>query len=259
MELQRDRVSGALVQPAPLWKYRDTEIPGHTPSSATDRAIARARVPPRGRLSPHRQAHSSALSITSRKHRPIYPAALKPGRYSPPVHKPPPLLSPHRTARFIRWAVLMLEWLAALLFADAPADRRRIRQRCGLISFTWAHRLLRALVIVRTVQLGNVRARPGPPPRNAAPAGFHRRIRRAATARATFGARARKALHARTTLERIRRLLAAFSDIDGFTRRYMLARARRRLTRLCAITMLAPPAEAVRALAVSALTRADTS
>jgi len=175
------------------------------------------------------------------------------------MHKPPPLLNPHRTARVIRWAVLMLEWLAALLFADAPANRRRIRQRYGLITFSWAYRLLRAIVTVRAVQLAGLRRRLSPAPRNTAPAGFRRRIRRAPSARVIFGARARKALSARNTLERIRRLIAAFSDIDGFTRRYMLARAVRRLTRLCAIVMLAPPAAAVRSLAAPSLTSADTS
>lgn len=153
----------------------------------------------------------------------------------------------------------MLEWLAALLFADAPANRRRIRQRYGLISFTWAYRLLRALVVVRAVQLAGVRGRTGPPPRNAAPNGFHRRIRRVASARATFGSRARKALSASNTLKRIRRLIAAFSDIDGFARRYMLARALKRLTRLCAIVMTTPPADAVRGLAAPVLASADTS
>ena len=176
------------------------------------------------------------------------------------MKKPPPLLNPHRTARVVRWAVLMLAWLAALLFAGAPhANRRHIRQRYGFASFAWAYRLLRALVMIRAVQLTGLRARPGPPPRNAAPAGFHRRTVRAASMRATFGARARKALRARTTLERIQRLIAAFSDIDGFTRRYMVARALRRLTKLCAIVMLAPPAHAVRTLAAPALSVADTS
>ncbi len=64
--------------------------------------------------------------------------------------------------------------------------------------------------------------------------------------RAVFGARARKALRARNTLERIQRLIAAFSDIDGFTRRYMVVRALKRLTKLSAIIMIAPPAELVR-------------
>jgi len=175
------------------------------------------------------------------------------------VHKPPPLLSPHRTARFIRWAVLMLEWLAALLFADARASRRRIRQRYGLISFAWAYRLLRALVIIRAVQLTGLRARAGPRPRNGAPAGFRRRVNRNAVMRATFGARARKALNACNTLGRIQRLIAAFSDLDGFTRRYMVPRALKRLSKLCAIIMIAPPAEATRLRAMPAPCGADTS
>jgi hypothetical protein len=66
--------------------------------------------------------------------------------------------------------------------------------------------------------------------------------------RATAGARFRKALKARDARERMRRLVEAISDIDGFVRRYLVGRALRRLTRLDAVVMLAPPADAVQSL-----------
>ena len=152
----------------------------------------------------------------------------------------------------------MLGWIAAHVFSNAQLPSRRVRQRYRFISLGWAYRLVRALVIVRAVHLTSA-ARVRAPSRNAAPAGFRRRIHRAAKMRATFGARARKALTAREPKERLRLLVVALSDIDGFARRYMVPRALRRLTKLCAILMLAPPAHAVRSLAAPALSGPDTS
>lgn len=176
------------------------------------------------------------------------------------MQKPQPLLSPRTTARIIRWALVTLGWIAAHVFANAPPpSRRRIRQRYRFASLGWAYRLVRALVIVRAVELTSIKERPSAPARNAAPAGFRRRVHRAAKMRATFGARARKALTAREPRERLRLLLAALRDIDGFARRYMVPRALRRLTKLYAIVMVAPPAQSVCSLAAPALTCADTS
>lgn len=161
----------------------------------------------------------------------------------------------------MRWAVLLLAWLATHLLNDTPPPgRRRIRQRYKFASLGWAYRLLRALVIVRSVQLTGIRSRRPRTARNAAPAGFRRRItRRNPSLRAIFGARARKALRAKTLHTRIQRLAAAFSDVDGFTRRYIVSRAQSGLTKLYAIIIHAPPADAVRTLATPALSAADTS
>jgi len=77
--------------------------------------------------------------------------------------------------------------------------------------------------------------------------------------RAILGSRLRKALAAPTAHGRIGRLIAAFRDLDGFARRYLLPRAIRRLTKLHAIVMCAPPVDAVRTLSAPALATADTS
>lgn len=161
----------------------------------------------------------------------------------------------------MRWAVLLLAWLATHLFNDTPPPgRRRIRQRYNFASLGWVYRLLRALVIVRSVQLTGIRSRLRRTARDAAPAGFRRRIgRRNPSMRTIFGARARKALHAKSLHQRIQRLAVAFSDIDAFTRRYIAPRARSGLSKLYAIIPHAPPADAVRVLATPALSASDTS
>lgn len=156
----------------------------------------------------------------------------------------------------------MLEWLAAFIFCNAfETKERRIRQRSGRVALGWAYRLLRAMVIVRALALAGVarRPRPRPLPRNTAPAGFRRRVGRSHFVRAGFGRRAHKALRARDAFERIRLLIAAFKNLDSFARRYVVARMRRGLTRIDAIVMHAPPAEAVRALAAPTPAFADTS
>jgi hypothetical protein len=173
---------------------------------------------------------------------------------------PGPLLNPHRFARIVTWAKTMLAWLAMALFADdAPIHRRRIRQRYRFASLQTIERLVRALALIRTIEITRIRKRPRPPLRNAAPAGFRRRMRRSGLMRATAGARFRKALKARDARERMRRLVEALSDIDGFVRRYLVGRALRRLTRLDAVVMLAPPADAVRSLFAPEPRGADSS
>jgi len=142
----------------------------------------------------------------------------------------------------------MLAWVALILCSpDAYAGRRRIRQRYRFLSLGRIASLVHALILIRAVEITKIKERRRPT-RNAAPAGFRRRINRAARMRAAIGARLRKALKIRDTSERIRLLLAALADIDGFARRYLVPRALRRLTKLCAIIMSAPPADAVASL-----------
>jgi hypothetical protein len=172
-----------------------------------------------------------------------------------------PTLNRHRFARLIRWALTLLAWLALVLFSEtARVNRRRIRRRYGFVSLVWIERLVRALAIIRAVEIAGISERRRPPARNAAPAGFRRRIeRRNASLRTMVGARFSSALKHRDPAERIRRLMAALADIDAFVRRYLVKRLLRRLTKLCAIVMFAPPAAAVTFLAAPPAEFADTS
>jgi hypothetical protein len=169
-------------------------------------------------------------------------------------------LKPHRIARIVLWAQAMLAWLTTIFLADgAPADRRRIRQRYGFASLDWAERLLRSLAIIRAVEITGVSKRSRPPLRNAAPAGFRRRVARGGIARAIAGVRFRKALKARDPQTRLQLLLAAFADIDAFARRYLVRRVLRRLTKLHAVIPFAPPSAAILSLAAFEPTNADSS
>ena len=172
---------------------------------------------------------------------------------------PPPLLNPNRTARLISWAVTMLRWIALVLFSDTVAPRRHGRQRYRFVSLFWLKKLLYSLAIVRAVQMAGVTRTPPRRVRNAAPSGFRRRVNRPFKMRAILGSRLRKALRARTARERITRLIDAFADLDGFARRYLVPRALRRLTKLCAIVMRAPPADAIFSAAAPIPAHADTS
>ncbi len=69
-------------------------------------------------------------------------------------------------------------------YNDGADVRSEYRQKWSASLSREAYRLLRALVMIRAVQLTGLRARAGPRPRNAAPAGFRRRVNRNASMRA---------------------------------------------------------------------------
>lgn len=174
------------------------------------------------------------------------------------MNKPVRFLNPHRTARRIAWALAMLAWIADAVFGEGAPHRRRLRQRGRFFSLRRIERFTCRLAIVRAVEIAGIRRR-GRIIRNTAPAGFRRRTAPRALARACIGARLRKAVKRGDLAERIRFLTAALSDIDGFARRYLVARARRGLTKLCAIVPIAPPAAAIFAAPAQVPALADSS
>lgn len=175
------------------------------------------------------------------------------------MQRHPPLLNPNRIARLVSWAVAMLSWIALALCGERFTSRRHVRQRYRFVSLAWLTKLLCALAMIRAGEMAPARPQPSRKIRNAAPDGFRRRINRPGLNRAILGSRLRKALAAPTAHGRIGRLIAAFRDLDGFARRYLLPRAIRRLTKVHAIVMRAPPAVAVRTLSAPALAATDTS
>ena len=177
------------------------------------------------------------------------------------MKKPPSPITPHRFARLTAWLSAMLAWAGSVLFADAARpSRRHIRQRYGFLSLDPLARLVRDLAIVRAADLAHLRTRPRfRGVRNAAAHGFRRCTARGAWRRAIAGSRLRNALKHRDPAQRIQRLLAAIADIDAFARRYLAPRAKRRLTRLFPILMLAPPAAPFFALAAPEPCAVNTS
>jgi hypothetical protein len=175
--------------------------------------------------------------------------------------KPPPIFNPHRFARLIAWVLAMLAWAAVIFSTNAPSpNRRHIRQRYRALALDKFERLIRALAIIRVCEILHVRApKHARIIRNAARAGFRRRTERGAYMRALAGARFRKALKHRDPAQRIQRLLSAIANLEAFVLRYLLARAKRRLTKLCAILICAPPAAVLVSLASPAPCAADSS
>lgn len=157
------------------------------------------------------------------------------------MHKPPPLLTPHRCARLVAWAQAMLAWLATALFgAGALSGAWRLRRYPLLDSI---EHLVRGLAICRTIELAHLRERPRARLlHDTLGAGFRRRTERSEILRSIAGSRWRKALKHRDPAQRLQRLLAALADIDSFARRYLVPRAMRRLTRLFPVLPVAPPA-----------------
>lgn len=170
----------------------------------------------------------------------------------------PPILNQRRASRVILWAQTLLSWVLLLFYSSkSPINRRHMRQRYGLLSLECIKRIVCALIVVRAVEIAGLRGGSGKWRRNAPPPGFRCRSRTAGIMRASIGARLRRALHHRDVCERIMRLLAAFSDIDGFARRYFVARGR--LTRLRPIVIAAPLAFACVSLAAPTICAADSS
>lgn len=168
------------------------------------------------------------------------------------MHKPKPILNRHRFARLLAWAQAMLAWAAVVLLSlEAGAGRRRIRQRYRFMSLDWMERQVRSFAIVRAIEIARLPPAVRRMRRNSAPSGFRRRISRCVDFRAIAGSRFRKALKHRDVAQRLQRLTAALADIDAFVRRYLVPRAKRRLTRLCPVIPFAPPAEAIAAYAAA--------
>lgn len=157
------------------------------------------------------------------------------------MNKPSSIINPHRFARLIAWAQAMLAWVALALFSNTSVNRRYIRQRYRFLSLGRLERFVRAAAIVRAMEITRMSAGRRAA-RNTAPSGFRRRIVRGAMMRAIAGSRFRKAIKHRDLRERLLRLAAALGDIDAFARRYLVPVAKRRLTRIAPVIMVAPAA-----------------
>jgi hypothetical protein len=174
------------------------------------------------------------------------------------MRKPIRFLRQHRRDRLIAWALAMLTWVASVLFTERAPTRRRIRQRYRRLSLRMLTRLVRNLAIIRAVELTQIRP-PQRQVRNAAPSGFRRRTRPRALVRAVIGARLRKAFKRGDLAQRVQFLISALADIDAFARHYLVPRALRRLTKLCAIIPIAPQADAISSALAPAPACADSS
>jgi hypothetical protein len=190
--------------------------------------------------------------------RKICPTPWRLSDNAPSMRKPVRFLKPHRIARLTAWALAMLAWIARFWFGADALNARRLNRRVRFLSLHRLTRLTCCLAIIRAVEITGIRARKRTI-RNTARRGFRRRTASHVPTRACVGARLRKALRRGDFAERIRFLTIALSDIDAFTRRYLVPRALRGLTRLCAVVLFAPPAAAIPAQPAFAPICADSS
>ena len=167
-------------------------------------------------------------------------------------------ISDHRLARLIRWGEAVLAWLIAIILADATPQPRHGR-RCAMLEAM--PRFIESLLVLRVSNLvfARVPARRTRRPRHA-PAGFLRRApTRTQTLRAAVGLKLRRRLRPRDLCARFRIWLEALRDLDAFAAP-LIARARRRLTRLAPLVIARPPLECPHSVcAASAPQPADTS
>jgi hypothetical protein len=150
----------------------------------------------------------------------------------------------------------MLVWVAGA-FIGAFTTSRRLR-RYGDITLNALATQVAALIFHRAVNLLSLYARPQQIVRVFGTRGFKQRTGPKSLVRAAHGSWLRKALRHRDPVARISILLHALANIDRYVAR-VLPRLKRRLTRISARVIAAPPAHAVRSLAITDICAADSS
>jgi len=143
------------------------------------------------------------------------------------------LTTSHRRQRLVLWALAMLSWIAAVLFAGKHLTARQLRQRHRRVSIDGLARLITQLIIVRAGELGRWRRH--------GRLRFWRRgcdLRRRHYIRSLLGSRLRRALNHKNLAARLAQLIHVLRHLDVFARQL----SRRRLTRLWSIAPAPTPA-----------------
>jgi hypothetical protein len=137
------------------------------------------------------------------------------------------LTTTHQRQRLVLWALAMLAWFAAVLFARRNVTARQVRQRRDVS----LDRLTRTTVHLLMVRAGELRGW-----RPTAPKSFFKRgrdLRRRHFIRSILGARLRRVLRYRGgPAQRIQNLMRVLRHLDDYARLVF----RRKLTRLFPIT-----------------------
>ncbi len=167
-----------------------------------------------------------------------------------------PHISQHRLETLATWSQLMLVWFVGA-FTGAMKNSRRFR-RYGDLKLDALATQVAAIIFHRAVNLLRLYARPQHIVRVFGVRGFHQRTGPKSLIRAAHGSWLRKALRHRDPVARISILLHALANIDRYVAR-ILPRLKRRLTRISARVIAAPPAHEVRSLADVEPCAADSS
>ena len=167
-----------------------------------------------------------------------------------------PHISQHRLERLATWSRLMLVWIVGA-FIGTMKNSRRLR-RFGDLTLNALATQVAAIIYHRAVNLLRLYARPQEIVRVFGTRGFKQRTGPKSLIRAAHGSWLRKALRHRDPVARISILLHALANIDRYVAR-ILPRLKRRLTRISARVIAAPPAQQVRSLALADICAADSS
>jgi hypothetical protein len=138
------------------------------------------------------------------------------------------LTTPHRRQRLVLWAIAMLSWIAAVLFAEREITHRQLRQR-RRASIDGLRRVVINLILLRARELSGLR------PRKLRFWKHGRDLRTRHLIRSLVGSKLRRALKHKDPAMRIARLIGALRNLDAYAQ-HLALRMRRRLTRLWAIT-----------------------
>lgn len=144
------------------------------------------------------------------------------------------LTTSHQRRRLALWALAMLSWLAAVLFAGTAITRRQLKQRLPRVSMARLRRLTLQLLMIRAHELAQMRTRKLLFWR------FGRDRRRRHIFRSLLGSKVRRLLAHRDRAARIHALIGMLRNLDAHARK-LAARMRRRLTRLWAIAPAPAP------------------
>lgn len=167
--------------------------------------------------------------------------------------KPHIILSPHRRARLIAWALALLAWVHAVFYGAHIMSRRRLRQRGCFLSLDGVAYIVARLIVIRAAELIGPRR---PRTRHIRDRGVN--LKRRHFMRSVIGSRLRRALKHRDVTQRIALLIAALNALDTWAARFA-DRLRRRVTKLWAIGVTPCVAEPLAAGAASVHAAADTS
>jgi hypothetical protein len=166
------------------------------------------------------------------------------------IHKP--LLTRHRRQRLVLWALAMLTWLAAVLFAGREITVRQLSQRHRRMSLDGLTRMTIELMVVRAAELARRRRRK----RNFWRYG--RDLTPRHLIRSLVGSRLRRVLKPRDVAARIAILTEVLRNLDAFAQ-LLAKRMRRGLTRLWPIIAAPSAAPPLATLAAPAPALVDSS
>jgi hypothetical protein len=161
-------------------------------------------------------------------------------------------MNEHRLARAAAWAMAVFVWLIAGMPNHTSAGKRHHKRYAG-VRIAQLRAFVRNVVLIRAAQL--VKPLPLHRFRNYAPAGF-RRGHACQTLRRIAGGWLRRRLNCSGSLVR---LLGALRQWRRPGAELARRHRKRRLTRLCPMLIVRPPASLIRSMAALAPAYADSS